>query len=284
MNYIREMNAFYDSLEYNPLSSSAIALWHALMHMNNKTRWKSEFRVAGMVLRIKSGLNESSFKRARTELKEKGYIAYEPKGGNQAPIYRMISLIENRDDAQQVDSVGNGADENSTEMELAGEREAQEGMPEETVTKQRAEEGEVFRFYQENFGVMSPFVIESISDWVDDVGEKLVMEALKRALEQNKTSWGYVKSILQAWEKKGIRSVNAVEAEEEEFRNRKQRRHHYFTSGKREEVIPDWFKEQKEKREKKRFENQNKGVEVDPKEAEITRLKIRRLKEELGYV
>lgn len=278
MNYIREMNAFYDSLEYNPLSSSAVALWHALMHMNNKTRWKSEFRVAGMVLRIKSGLNESSFKRARTELKEKGYIAYEPKRGNQAPVYRMISLIENREDAQQVDSVGYEVDENSTETELPREREARKGMAEETVTKQEAGEGEVFRFYQENFGVMSPFVIESMSDWVDDVGEALVMEAMKRALEQNRASWGYVKSILQAWKKKGIRSVDAVRAEDVEFRKRKQRRrYHYFTSGNREEVIPDWFKEQREKRE-------NKRMEVDPEEAEVTRLKIRRLKEELGYV
>ncbi|MED4473962.1 MULTISPECIES: DnaD domain-containing protein [Bacillaceae] len=219
-------------------------------------------------------MNESSFKRARTELKEKGYISYEPQGGNQAPVYRMISLIENREDAQQVDSVGHGVDDNLTEPELAGEREARKGMAEETVTKpkQEAGEGEVFRFYQENFGVMSPFVIESMSDWVDDVGEALVMEAMKRALEQNRTSWGYVKSILQAWKKKGIRSVDAVQAEDVEFRNRKQRRrYHYFTSGNREEVIPDWFKEQREKRE-------NKRMEVDPEEAEVTRLK-----EELGY-
>ncbi len=272
MNYIKEMNAFYDSIEYNPLSSSAIALWYALMHINNKTRWRCEFRVAGTVLRVKSGLTESSFKRARTELKEKGYIVYEPQGGNQAPVYRMISLMERGDEQQQKDSSMDGVEKISTEKESAGEE----------VTKRKNEEKEVFQFYQENFGVMSPFVMESLSCWVDDVGELLVMETMKRALERNKASLGTVKSILLAWEKKGIRSMNAVREDDIEFRNKKQRRnYHYFTRG-RCEVVPDWFKEQKGKN--RRVEDRNKGMEVDPEEVEATRLKIKKLKEELGYV
>jgi DnaD/phage-associated family protein len=114
-------------------------------------------------------------------------------------------------------------------------------------------------------------------------GEALVMEAMKRAMERNKASWGYVKTILKTWEKKGIRSLDAVRADDVEFRKRKQRQNHYFTNGKRGEVIPDWFKEQKEKSEKEKLENQNKRMMVDPQEEEATRLEIKRLKEELGY-
>ena len=82
----------FDYIERNPLSASAVTLWHALMHINNKARWLESFTVAALVLRLKSGLMNSSFKRARTELKEKDYIDYESRGNGQAPVYRMVGL------------------------------------------------------------------------------------------------------------------------------------------------------------------------------------------------
>ncbi|WP_068675235.1 DnaD domain-containing protein [Oceanobacillus sp. Castelsardo] len=274
MNYIKELNAFYVSMEYNPLSNSAIALWHALMHINNRTRWQREFRVAGMVLRLKSGLNESAFKRARTELKEKGYIIYEPLGGNQAPVYQMISLIENSDDGQQVDSVVDRADECFAEVEMVGETGDEQGGG------VKAKETDAVRFYKENFGDSSPYMEGELKDLVDDVGEALVIEAMKRTLEQGITRWSYVLGVLHIWEKKGIRSVDAARAADVEFRNGRQRQYHYFPRGKR-EIIPDWFEEQKETR--KRLEEPNRGVVVDPEEAEAVRLEIKRLREEMGY-
>lgn len=96
MNYIKEINAFYDHMEWNPVSPSAVNLWHALMHINNKAMWKETFTVAGNVLLIKSRLSESSFKRARNELQSKGYIHYIPGKSGQAPTYKMISLCKDR--------------------------------------------------------------------------------------------------------------------------------------------------------------------------------------------
>src|SRR5699024_9479726 len=65
-----------------------------LMHINNKAMWIESFTVAAPVLRLKSGLTDGSFKRARTELKEKGYIDYESRGSGQAPAYRMVGLSQ----------------------------------------------------------------------------------------------------------------------------------------------------------------------------------------------
>ena len=53
MNYIKEINAFYDHMECNPLSASAVTLWHTLMHINNKARWAETFTVAAPVIRMK---------------------------------------------------------------------------------------------------------------------------------------------------------------------------------------------------------------------------------------
>ena len=89
MNYFYEIKTFYDRLELNPAPTSAIALWHALAYIANKTD-KSEFTVASSTLMLKSGLSESSFKRARNYLTQNGYITWKSRGGNQAAVYSMV--------------------------------------------------------------------------------------------------------------------------------------------------------------------------------------------------
>lgn len=92
MNYIAELKAFYDRLELNPLPSPAIALWHALMSIANKTGWQQEFTVAISVLMLKSGLSESAVKRARNRLVQDGFITWKSRSGNQSAVYSIKSL------------------------------------------------------------------------------------------------------------------------------------------------------------------------------------------------
>lgn len=96
MNYLAEIKAFYEMLELNPLSSPVIALWHALMHIANKTGWQEEFTVAISVLMLKSGLNETAVKRARNRLEQDGYIEWKSRKGNQSAIYKINSLVEQK--------------------------------------------------------------------------------------------------------------------------------------------------------------------------------------------
>ena len=93
MNYLAEIKAFYDRLELNPLPSPAIALWHALMSIANKTGWQQEFTVAVSILVLKSGLNAQAIKRARNRLEQDGFITWRSRGGNQSAIYHMNSLV-----------------------------------------------------------------------------------------------------------------------------------------------------------------------------------------------
>ncbi|MFD1850949.1 DnaD domain-containing protein [Oceanobacillus bengalensis] len=286
MNYIKEMNAFYDRIEQNPLSSSAVALWYALMHMNNKTRWKETFTVSATVLRLKSGLKESSFKRARTELKEKGYIDFESRSHNQAPIYRIMRLtVEAADDMshlsdQSMDHLGNQG-----VNQLEDQPKNLEASPLIKQNKKEKKEKEnniitadAFVFYQENFGVASPFVVESLMHWIGDIGEVLVIEAMKRALERNKTSWGYVKSILQAWAKKGIHTVEQVKADEVAFKNSRGRKRATSTTVHTNEIIPGWFEVLK----KTERQEPRKKVQVDKGNAEDVRLALEELMQEMG--
>lgn len=90
MNYIREINAFYDWLETNSISDSAIVLWHALMHINNKAGWITEFAVAISTLETKTGLKKDAIIRARHRLQQVCRITFRSRTGQQSAIYTII--------------------------------------------------------------------------------------------------------------------------------------------------------------------------------------------------
>lgn len=99
MNYITEINRFYDWLETNTVSDSSIVLWHALMHINNKCGWKQEFTVAISTLELKTGLSKSSILRSRNVLQQSGRINFRTRNGQQSAVYDILAF---HSDAQTV--------------------------------------------------------------------------------------------------------------------------------------------------------------------------------------
>ncbi|MED4359451.1 DnaD domain-containing protein [Geobacillus stearothermophilus] len=77
------------------------------------------------------------------------------------------------------------------------------------------------RFYQENFGPMSPFIAECITKWVEDTSDEIVIEAMKRALKQQK-KWNYAEGILQDWMQNNLRTIEDIEAYEREFHRKRE--------------------------------------------------------------
>jgi hypothetical protein len=92
MNYIAEIKMFYDWLETNRISDSAIVLWHALMHINNKSGWKPEFAVAISTIENKTSLSKSSIIRARNILQQAGRIKFRSRDGQQSAIYSIVAF------------------------------------------------------------------------------------------------------------------------------------------------------------------------------------------------
>jgi len=89
MDYMREINAFYEWLDTNPISDSARHLWHALMHVANRAGWITEFTVAISVLEAKTGMSRSAVYRARNELKTCGRIQFKNRTGNLCSEYQL---------------------------------------------------------------------------------------------------------------------------------------------------------------------------------------------------
>jgi hypothetical protein len=94
MNYVAELNAFHDWLETNSLSTNAICLWFALVRINNKCFWQTNFTVSLSRLSDNTGgLSSDSIQRARNELQQKGLIKWKKRGGNNSAEYTIIPLV-----------------------------------------------------------------------------------------------------------------------------------------------------------------------------------------------
>lgn len=90
MDYEKEVASFYDWLETNTLTDSAIVMWHALMHTCNRAGWPDEFAVALSTLSTKTGLKKDAINRARLRLEQAGRIRFKSRSGQQSAIYEMI--------------------------------------------------------------------------------------------------------------------------------------------------------------------------------------------------
>lgn len=104
--------------------------------------------------------------------------------------------------------------------------------------KKVAEENPI-AFYEQNFGVLKPFVAEGINAWIEDLNAQLVIKAMKIALEKNAPNMSYVQGILRDWHAKGYKSITDVEAEQAQFRKKYQSRG--GRSNTRKEIVPDWL-------------------------------------------
>lgn len=92
MNYLKQLNAFFELLFTNPLSPKAICLYSTLLHINNKCLWKKRFKVANTTLMSITSIDRRTLDRVRNELVQKGYIEYKKGNGNQAGEYTIINL------------------------------------------------------------------------------------------------------------------------------------------------------------------------------------------------
>lgn len=107
MNYIAEIKAFYDLVQVKQLSQGQIALWHALMYINNKCAWIEWFSVPNITLELNTGLSRSGIAKARNALKQYGLIDFK-QNSTKATTYKMFTMLKSEQVSNQVGvQVGN---------------------------------------------------------------------------------------------------------------------------------------------------------------------------------
>jgi DnaD/phage-associated family protein len=260
MNYIKELNAFYDWLELNELSPSAINLWYALMHINNKAGWIETFTVAESVLCVKTSLTDRTLRKVRNELKQKGRIDFVSRKGK-APTYKIISFYTSENNSElPLRSENNSAVRSAPSSEVSSEVGSEVGSEVSSAliklnkTKQNeakltaATRVNYFDEYMICFGKQpNPIQIQEINNFIDQDGlsVEVVCEAFKKAAEAG-AHYGYARSILNSWANKGITSLGAVENEQQSHQQRKQQQRNKPRYGAvRTEKLPEWLEENK---------------------------------------
>ncbi|QSE76334.1 DnaD domain protein [Lactococcus taiwanensis] len=92
--------------------------------------------------------------------------------------------------------------------------------------------------YQENFGMASSIIMENIKYDLEDFGYDLVKEAMRRAALSQR-NYRSAQNILKDWQRKGVKTLQDVKADDVNFRNRKQKNNSYHSS-KIVQGAPEW--------------------------------------------
>lgn len=101
----------------------------------------------------------------------------------------------------------------------------------------------VIRTYEQVFGLANAINIQTIQYWCQDLSPELVIKALEITSSNNARSFKYTEAILRDWEKRGIQTVEDVEALEKQREVQRQEKQKTKIYGNRRiEEVPDHFK------------------------------------------
>ena len=91
----------------------------------------------------------------------------------------------------------------------------------------------IFTIYEQNFGMLNPMAIQSVEKWEADLGEELVIEAMRRAAVDNK-GFRYAEGIMRSWSKTKVKTVADAEAQDVAYKQRQNR------NAPKKEKMPEW--------------------------------------------
>ncbi len=224
MNYIKEINAFYDLVQVKQLSTGQIALWHALMQINNKCAWIEWFTVPNLTLELTSGLSRKGIYNARNSLKQYGIIDFK-SNGTKATSYRLISLLNNTQastqgttqDVNAMVDITQGATQGTTQDTTQGTTQDSATLNKLNKTKlndinnnnnnnsQEIDEefSQIAKIYQEAGIEFDGFTPGWISDSIEIYGSEWVKNAILEAANQNARNRAYINKILRNWKNWG---------------------------------------------------------------------------------
>lgn len=106
------------------------------------------------------------------------------------------------------------------------------------LSKSENEVAKIFEFYQNNIGMMTPYVQQNVIHWCNDTSPELVMLAIEKAVKENALKFSYAEAILKSWLNQGIKTK--AEAVAEMNRRSQAGRNGYQKANTFKETLPDW--------------------------------------------
>lgn len=175
----------------------------------------------------------------------------------------LILYVGERIEKEEIKAIYDTYNDTST---ISGQEKEQEEEEEEEKEEQQEEPASrssnenIYEFYQKNMGVLSPFMAEELGYWVNDLNTDLVKHALTIALE-NQKPYSYAKAIMKTWVDRNIKTVDEANQLSAEFKHKQKSK--FARRGAKEDIVPDWFKQQKEEQEKEQPSDQEQIEQPD---------------------
>ncbi|EPI39934.1 DnaD domain-containing protein [Enterococcus faecalis] len=210
MDYITQLNAFDNWLEYNSLDNTAQIMWYKLMSIANKSGWKRELSIANTKLMAKVGLSEKALINCRNRLVQSGLIQYKNRGTKKAGIYIITVLYDSNDDGGNDSKKNSNGYSNSAVTTTATapgyinniiQDKTKHGSSEKRVLEKDAG-GAVSYWLNQVNPEEAPKIMQDINYWVADFGgsEEIVKMAIDEMLSNGARNYNYLNKVLKSWE------------------------------------------------------------------------------------
>lgn len=251
MDYIRQINAFENWLEYNELGAGPQLLWYKLMAIANKSGWQSELSIANTRLQSMTKTSEKTLINNRNQLIQTGLLQYKKRGRTKAGLYVLSDITGNFPVKATVNNLTTGkitvdstvnAKVNPTvnsSVDSSVNSSAYINNTKLNKTKDNHhDEKSPLRLANEYWGRNRPLnsvLQDAILGWCNDWPNELIAYALELTYEKSVDMQGvkpYVNAILNDWESKSIATLEGAKA------NRKPKKN-YQTQRGRVEKLPD---------------------------------------------
>lgn len=238
MNYLQEILAFHDLLQSNQLSTGQIALWYALMYINNKCRWVEWFTAPNQTLELYTGLSRQGISKNRNALKQNGLIDFR-SNGTKATAYKILSMSNSLQNSSQVvdkivddeftrqlrnSSTLNKQNKTKKNKTLAADAYARE----KNFAVENSDSGEavpgwvkVTEYYKSvTHRDATPHMLELIDGYIRDGAEpELICALLDYAAGKGASNiWQYAEAALRGNLDKGIKTLETYRQEQEKRR------------------------------------------------------------------
>lgn len=231
MNYIKQINAYWNWVKLNDLPSRAGYLYLALLDCANAAGWKSEFNAPNSTLQAMAGLDKTGLNRYRNLLVQNGLILYTTGKRGTAGCYQIVPLYATKSATNSNDcSAICNQSCNQYETNLATNMKPicvpylnRNRNKKETETKPSSpptpsqEVASVFRAWDKASGrCMTRAESEELLALLDQYGEERLLYAISQGVNNCAVKLSYIRAVLEG-RRKNKKSEKNLNSDDEEY-------------------------------------------------------------------
>lgn len=231
MNYIKQLNAYWNWVKLNDLPSRAGYLYLALLDCANAAGWKSEFNAPNSTLQAMAGLDKTGLNRYRNLLVQNGLILYTTGKRGTAGCYQIVPLYATKSvtNSNDCSAICNQSC-NQYETNLATNMKPicvpylnRNRNKKETETKPSSpptpsqEVASVFRAWDKASGrCMTRAESEELLALLDQYGEERLLYAISQGVDNCAVKLSYIRAVLEG-RRKNKKSEKNLNSDDEEY-------------------------------------------------------------------